>query len=87
MLFLLGKGGSVMIERESREEETTQSMRPSSQSVDWYHEGESRTVEVNGVQVTVRLIGRKGRRSRIAIVAPAGAAFREHQSKQGSSDT
>jgi hypothetical protein len=47
-----------------------------SQSVDWYHEGESRTVEVNGVQVTVRLIGRKGRRSRIAIVAPAGAEFR-----------
>ena len=48
---------------------------PISQSVDWYHEGESRTVEVDGVQVTVRLIGRKGRRSRIAIVAPAGAAF------------
>lgn len=47
-----------------------------SQSVDWYHEGESRTVEVAGVQVTVRLIGRKGRRSRIAIVAPAGAEFR-----------
>ena len=48
-----------------------------SQSVDWYHEGESRTVDVAGVQVTVRLVGRKGRRSRIAIVAPAGAEFRE----------
>lgn len=50
---------------------------PTSQSIDWYHEGESRTVEVNGVQVTVRLIGRKGRRSRISIVAPPGAEFRE----------
>ena len=48
---------------------------PISRSIDWYAEGESRTVEVNGVQVTVRLIGRKGRRSRIAIVAPAGAEF------------
>jgi hypothetical protein len=54
----------------------------SSQSVDWYHEGESRTVEVEGVRVTVRLIGRKGRRSRIAIVAPAGAAFREECSSR-----
>ena len=56
-------------------------MRPvsTSQSIDWYHEGESRTVEVDGVQVTVRLVGRKGRRSRIAIVAPAGAAFRNNE--------
>ena len=51
-----------------------------SQSIDWYHEGESRTVEVAGVLVTVRLIGRKGRRSRIAIVAPAGAEFRSQES-------
>lgn len=49
---------------------------PTSQSVDWYHEGESRTVEVDGMKVTVRFIGRKGRRGRIAIVAPAGAEFR-----------
>jgi hypothetical protein len=44
--------------------------------IDWYHEGESRTVEVDGIQVTVRLIGRSGRRARIAIEAPAGAVFR-----------
>lgn len=66
-----------MIERESREEETAQSPQPTSQCIDWYHEGESRTVDVAGVQVTVRLVGRKGRRSRISIVAPPGAEFRE----------
>lgn len=44
--------------------------------IDWYSEGESRTVEVGGVRVTVRFIGRKGRRGRIAIEAPAGAVFR-----------
>ena len=46
-----------------------------STSIDWYAEGESRTVEVDGVQITVRFIGRKGRRGRIAIEAPAGAVF------------
>jgi len=47
-----------------------------SQSIDWYAEGQRRTVEVNGVRVVVRFIGRKGRRGRIAIEAPAGAVFR-----------
>jgi hypothetical protein len=46
-----------------------------SQSIDWYASGQSRTVEINGVQVTVRFVGRKGRRARIAIVAPAGSIF------------
>ena len=46
-----------------------------SQSVDWYHEGEERVVEAGGVQVVVRFVGRKGRRGRIAITAPACATF------------
>lgn len=46
-----------------------------SQSFDWYHEGQSRTVEVAGVLVTVRYVGRSGRRSRICVTAPAGAVF------------
>ena len=49
---------------------------PTSQCIDWYHEGQSRTVEVDGVRITVRFIGRRGRRGRIAIEAPAGAVFR-----------
>ncbi len=48
---------------------------PTSRSIDWYAEGESRTVEVLGVQVSVRFISRKGRRARIMIAAPAGATF------------
>jgi len=46
------------------------------QSIDWYSEGDSRVVEVGDVRVEVRLIDRKGRRSRIIIIAPSGAAFR-----------
>ena len=47
-----------------------------SQSIDWYAEGEERIVEAAGVRVVVRFVGRKGRRGRIAIMAPPGAAFR-----------
>ena len=46
-----------------------------SQCIDWYAEGEERVVEADGVQVVVRFVGRRGRRARIAIVAPAGATF------------
>lgn len=45
-------------------------------SIEWFHEGFSRSVEVDGVKVTIRLVGRRGRRARIAIEAPAGAVFR-----------
>ena len=47
-----------------------------SQCIDWYAQGESREVECNGVRVTVRFVGRKGRRGRIVIEAPPGAVFR-----------
>jgi hypothetical protein len=46
-----------------------------SQCIDWYAEGESRIVEIDGVQMEVRYVGRKGRRSRIAVTAPSGAVF------------
>ncbi len=49
---------------------------PTSVSIDWYSEGETRVVEVDGVQVLVRFVGREGRRGRIAIAAPAGSVFR-----------
>jgi hypothetical protein len=50
-----------------------------SQSIDWYAEGESRTVEVDGIRIEVRFTARKGRRSRIAITAPPGATFRSFE--------
>lgn len=46
-----------------------------SQCIEWYHEGQTRIVEVDGVRIEVRFVGRKGRRARIAIIAPPGAAF------------
>jgi len=46
-----------------------------SQCIDWYTEGQSRVVEIGDVQVTIRCVGRKGRRARISITAPAGAVF------------
>ena len=63
------------------EEQVEMAIAPAmtSRSIDWYAEGESRTVEIGGVVVTVRFVGRKGRRGRIAIEAPAGAAFRQGQ--------
>lgn len=41
----------------------------------WYCQGESCVVEVNGVRVEIRLVGRRGRRARIAITAPPGTVF------------
>jgi hypothetical protein len=32
-------------------------------------------VEIGDVQVTIHCVGRKGRRARISITAPAGAVF------------
>jgi len=61
---------------EQPRERPLQAPAATSQTIDWYAEGQSRTVEVAGVQITVRLIGRKGRKVRIAIEAPAGAVFR-----------
>jgi hypothetical protein len=53
-----------------------------SRSIDWYSEGQGRTVEVAGIQVTVRLVGRKGRRARIEVSAPPGALFRDVDPEQ-----
>jgi hypothetical protein len=49
---------------------------PTSTCIDWFSEGESKQVDFNGVTVVVRFIGRKGRRGRIVIEAPAGSVFR-----------
>jgi hypothetical protein len=51
------------------------------QSIDWYHPGQSRTFEVSGVQVTVRFVGNRGRRGRIAVLAPVGVKLRNMSGK------
>jgi hypothetical protein len=60
------------IERSTRE----------SQSVEWYTEGQTRAVYIDGVQITIRFVGRKGRRARIAVKAPAGAVFRSLEPRE-----
>ena len=40
-----------------------------SRSIDWYAQGVERVVTLAGVRLTVRLVERKGRRARIAIMA------------------
>ena len=57
------------------------------QSIEWYAEGQARVVEVGGVRITVRFVGRKGRRARIAITAPAGATFSGYASDTGEPDS
>lgn len=42
---------------------------------DWLTVGESRILELAQGRVTIRYVGAKGRRIRIAIEAPAGTAF------------
>ena len=50
--------------------------------IDWFSEGDAKLLEVDGIRVTVKLIGRKARRARIAIeVAPA--TQRHHESGVG----
>ena len=47
---------------------------PFRQFIDWYHPGQARTVESGGLRITVRFVGRKGRRGRIAITATSTEA-------------
>ena len=81
----LASGDSATYQRrpndESRRQPEPESLVPSAlaqtcQSIDWYAEGDSRVVEIGGIEVSVRFVGRKGRRARIAITAPAGTVFK-----------
>jgi hypothetical protein len=77
----IAKRGELDMESQQKNDQDATSNRihvpaETSQCIDWYAEGESRVVEIGDVQVIVRCVGRKGRRARIAITAPPGAAFR-----------
>ena len=63
----------------SREAQQSEPEQLNSTSIDWYAEGETRVLEVDGIRVTIRFVGRKGRRARIAIIGPAGAVFRSEE--------
>lgn len=51
--------------------------KPRSQCTSWFAEGEALRVIVGEAEVLVRYQGRKGRKARISITAPAGAQFEE----------
>jgi hypothetical protein len=53
----------------------SQSESRTCQSIEWYSEGQARIVQADGVRITIRFVGRRGRRARIAITAPPGAAL------------
>jgi hypothetical protein len=68
------------VETENANMDSTDDNRSAAESrpaslIDWYSEGETRVVEIGGVRITVRFVGRKGRRGRIKIQAPGGAVF------------
>lgn len=48
---------------------------PQVQYIEWYSQGQARSIIVEGHEILVRFVGRKGRKARIAIVAPPGAQF------------
>jgi hypothetical protein len=48
---------------------------PTSRLIDWFAVGQGCQVEAGGVTVILKVIGQKARRTRLAIVAPAGTTF------------
>lgn len=51
------------------------SQTATSQCIDWYTPGDLCEIECGDVRMTVRFVGRKGRRGRIAIEASPGTVF------------
>lgn len=50
-------------------------------SIDWFRQGEERTIELGEHRVVVRFVGRKGRRGRIAITVPPEARLSQMTTK------
>lgn len=58
----------------SSSEASPPSISPKCRSSDWYSSGDASIVQIGDAAVTVRFIGRRGRRARIAIEARAHGA-------------
>lgn len=56
---------------------------PTSRLIDWYAVGQGCEIEVGGATVRFHVVSQKGRRVRIAVVAPPAATF---TTLNGSSD-
>jgi hypothetical protein len=55
----------------------------SSNMIAWFAVGQTCEIAIGGVRVSICLIGQKGRRSRLAVVAPPGATFSSPDSRGG----
>ena len=67
---------------DAHEETKKDVQRPATcQCIDWYAEGQSRAVDVGGIRIVIRFVGRRGRRGRICIEAPAGAVFLAYEQR------
>ena len=77
MTYSEPKGANMLRKRvqDRMDDRKSDPRQHTSQSTDWYSEGQCRVVRVNDVEVTIRYVVRKGRRARIAIQAPPGAVF------------
>ncbi len=56
-------------------DERTRVESPTSRLIDWFAVGQGCEIKVDGVVISLRVVGRKGRRARLSVVAPAGATF------------
>ncbi len=46
-----------------------------SRFIDWFAVGQGAEVRVDGITVSLRVVGQKGRRTRLVVIAPRGATF------------
>jgi len=64
-----------MVQPRVTDDKQTSAAPPPTTLHDWYAVGQGMTVEVGGVTVAFRVVGHKGRRTRIVVTAPAGAVI------------
>jgi hypothetical protein len=68
------QGGEAMNENVTANEQQL-ATDPASRLIDWYAVGQGCEIEIGGVVVRFHVVSQKGRRVRIAIVAPPSATF------------
>jgi hypothetical protein len=63
------------MEKNVAADEQTPMSAPTSRLIDWYAIGQGCKIEIEGKTVRFHVVGQKGRRVRIAVVAPPAATF------------
>jgi hypothetical protein len=63
------------MEKNVKADEQTPMSAPTSRLIDWYAIGQGCEIEIEGATVRFHVVGQKGGRVRIAVVAPPAATF------------